>query len=229
MQCCTVTFSRRLIYKMEDSSSKDVKSMEKPPKQASTNMEVDVSINQYKFVQICTFVALFWFSVSNPQFAAQANSSFKHPAITPSNNAPLQYIHTKHPAISWKKLRNWNNKYGCRCKYKLQHYIAELFGPGHFVGLGHRLKSEIRTRTRTKEIVTFLHLDPKWSVSESFIFGENIVIHFIAILLQRPVYCFWRAHFHGQGVTRVTPDNFMYSLPTILPCCSGRSGARYFK
>jgi hypothetical protein len=51
----------------------------------------------------------------------------------------------------------------------------------------------------------------------------------IAILLQRPVYCFWRADFHGQGATRVTPDNFMYSLPTILPCCSGRSGARYFK
>jgi hypothetical protein len=39
----------------------------------------------------------------------------------------------------------------------------------------------------------------------------------IAILLQRPVYCFWRADFHGQGATRVTPDNFMYSLPTISP------------
>jgi hypothetical protein len=25
--------------------------------------------------------------------------------------------------------------------------LAELFGPGHFVGLGLRLKSEIRTRT----------------------------------------------------------------------------------
>jgi hypothetical protein len=33
--------------------------------------------------------------------------------------------------------------------------------------------------------------------------------HTIAILLQRPVYCFWRADFHGQGATRVTPDNFM--------------------
>jgi hypothetical protein len=41
---------------------------------------------------------------------------------------------------------------------------AELFGPGHFVGLGLRLKSEIRTRTRTQEIVTFLHLDPKLSI-----------------------------------------------------------------
>jgi hypothetical protein len=40
----------------------------------------------------------------------------------------------------------------------------------------------------------------------------------IAILLQRPVYCFWRADFHGQGTTLVTPDNLMYSLPTILPC-----------
>jgi hypothetical protein len=40
----------------------------------------------------------------------------------------------------------------------------------------------------------------------------------IAILLQRPVYCFWRADFHGQGATLVTPDNLMYSLPTILPC-----------
>jgi hypothetical protein len=28
-------------------------------------------------------------------------------------------------------------------------FSAELFGPGHFVGLGLRLKSEIRTRTRT--------------------------------------------------------------------------------
>jgi hypothetical protein len=27
---------------------------------------------------------------------------------------------------------------------------AELFGPGHFVGLGLRLKSEIRFRTRTR-------------------------------------------------------------------------------
>jgi hypothetical protein len=43
----------------------------------------------------------------------------------------------------------------CQCK-------AELFGHGHFVGLG--LKSEIRTRTL--EIVTFLHLDPKLSVNE---------------------------------------------------------------
>jgi hypothetical protein len=39
----------------------------------------------------------------------------------------------------------------------------------------------------------------------------------IAILLQRPVYCFWRADFHGQGATLVTPDNLMYSLPTISP------------
>jgi hypothetical protein len=31
----------------------------------------------------------------------------------------------------------------------------------------------------------------------------------IAILLQRPVYCFWRADFHGQGATLVTPDNLM--------------------
>jgi hypothetical protein len=50
------------------------------------------------------------------------------------------------------------------------HHRAELFGPGHFVGLGLklRLKSEIRTRAqaRTKEIVTFLHLDPKLSVNE---------------------------------------------------------------
>jgi hypothetical protein len=51
----------------------------------------------------------------------------------------------------------------------------------------------------------------------------------IAILLQRPVYCFWRADFHGQGATLVTPDTLMYYLPTILPCCSGRSGVRYFK
>jgi hypothetical protein len=49
--------------------------------------------------------------------------------------------------------------------------LSELFGPGHFVGLGLRLKSKIRTRTL--EIVTFLHLDPKLSVSESFIFGEQ--------------------------------------------------------
>jgi hypothetical protein len=28
--------------------------------------------------------------------------------------------------------------------------MAELFGPGHFVGLGLRLKSEIRTRTRAR-------------------------------------------------------------------------------
>jgi hypothetical protein len=27
---------------------------------------------------------------------------------------------------------------------------AELFGPGHFVGLGLRLKTEIRTRTRAR-------------------------------------------------------------------------------
>jgi hypothetical protein len=31
----------------------------------------------------------------------------------------------------------------------VQSHIAELFGPGHFVGLGLRLKSEIRTRART--------------------------------------------------------------------------------
>jgi hypothetical protein len=32
------------------------------------------------------------------------------------------------------------------------HYIVELFGPGHFIGLGLglRLKSEIRTRARTR-------------------------------------------------------------------------------
>jgi hypothetical protein len=42
--------------------------------------------------------------------------------------------------------------------------VVELFGPGHVVRLGLRLKSEIRTRT--KEIVTFLHLDPKLSVSQ---------------------------------------------------------------
>jgi WD40 repeat protein len=39
----------------------------------------------------------------------------------------------------------------------------------------------------------------------------------IAILLQRPVYCFWRADFHRQRATLVTPDNLMYSLPTTLP------------
>jgi hypothetical protein len=44
--------------------------------------------------------------------------------------------------------------------------MSELFGPGHFVGLGLRLKSEIRTRARTYEIVTFLQLDPKLSVNE---------------------------------------------------------------
>jgi hypothetical protein len=27
----------------------------------------------------------------------------------------------------------------------------------------------------------------------------------------------WRADFHGQGATLVTPDNVMYSLPTISP------------
>jgi hypothetical protein len=45
----------------------------------------------------------------------------------------------------------------------------------------------------------------------------------IAILLQRPVYCFWRADFHGQGATRVTPDNFMYSLPD-RPAAQGDRG-----
>jgi hypothetical protein len=39
----------------------------------------------------------------------------------------------------------------------------------------------------------------------------------IAILLQRPVYCFWRADFHEQGATLVTPDNLMYSLPLYRP------------
>jgi hypothetical protein len=48
--------------------------------------------------------------------------------------------------------------------------------------------------------------------------GEHhIYVSTIAILLQRPVYCFWRADFHGQGATRATPDNLMYSLPTISP------------
>jgi hypothetical protein len=41
---------------------------------------------------------------------------------------------------------------------------------------------------------------------------ENIIP---TILLQRPVYCFWRADFHGQGATLVTPDNLMYSLPKV--------------
>jgi hypothetical protein len=36
----------------------------------------------------------------------------------------------------------------------------------------------------------------------------------IAILLQRPVYCFWRADFHGQGATLIKQGN----MPTILPC-----------
>jgi hypothetical protein len=48
--------------------------------------------------------------------------------------------------------------------------------------------------------------------------GSKMTQQHIAILLQRPVYCFWRADFHGQGATHVTPDNLMYSLPTILPC-----------
>jgi hypothetical protein len=58
--------------------------------------------------------------------------------------------------------------------------------------------------------------------------GKFYVLHFggqiwlqsnsIAILLQRPVYCYWRADFQGQGATLVTPDNLKYSLPTILPC-----------
>jgi hypothetical protein len=40
--------------------------------------------------------------------------------------------------------------------------MAEQFGPGYFVGLGLRLKSEIRTRT--KEIVTFLHLTQNYLI-----------------------------------------------------------------
>jgi hypothetical protein len=43
-----------------------------------------------------------------------------------------------------------------------------------------------------------------------------MTLQHIAILLQRPVYCFWRADFHGQGATLVTPDNLMYSLPTMI-------------
>jgi hypothetical protein len=35
------------------------------------------------------------------------------------------------------------------CNY-FQLLISELFGPGHFVGLGLRLKSEIRTRTQAR-------------------------------------------------------------------------------
>jgi hypothetical protein len=46
-------------------------------------------------------------------------------------------------------------------------------------------------------------------------YNEKMLL--IAILLQRPVYCFWRADFHGQGATLVIPDNLMYSLPTISP------------
>jgi hypothetical protein len=49
----------------------------------------------------------------------------------------------------------------------------------------------------------------KWPILEFFIY-----INSIAILFQRPVYCFWRADFHGQGATLVTPDNLM---PTISP------------
>jgi hypothetical protein len=45
-----------------------------------------------------------------------------------------------------------------------------LFGPGHFVRLRLRLKSEIRT-----QIGTYFLLDPKLSVSELFVFGEHIV------------------------------------------------------
>jgi hypothetical protein len=37
-------------------------------------------------------------------------------------------------------------QFSVTCK---QRSAAELFGPGHFVGLGLRLKSEIRTRART--------------------------------------------------------------------------------
>jgi hypothetical protein len=55
--------------------------------------------------------------------------------------------------------------------------MPELFGPGYFVGLGLGLRQKSEIWTRTYEIVTFLYLDPKLSVSESFIFGENIVIH----------------------------------------------------
>jgi hypothetical protein len=55
------------------------------------------------------------------------------------------------------------------------------------------------------------HKEEPWAISL-----ENISCS-IAILLQGPVYCFWRADFHGQGATLVTPDNLMYSLPTILP------------
>jgi hypothetical protein len=34
-------------------------------------------------------------------------------------------------------------------------------------------------------------------------------------ILSEHTCCFWRADFHGQGATLVTPDNLMYSLPTI--------------
>jgi hypothetical protein len=68
-------------------------------------------------------------------------------------------------------------------------------------------------------------LNPRFGIS----IDPEKIRYSIAILLQRPVYCFWRADFHGQGATLVTPDTLMDSLPTILPCCSGRSGVRYFK
>jgi hypothetical protein len=42
----------------------------------------------------------------------------------------------------------------------------------------------------------------------------------IAILLQRPVYCFWRADFHGQGATLVTPDNGALVGLWTRPCPS---------
>lgn len=93
----------------EDGGSKDVnkkrdKSMENPQKQESTNMELGVSIN-HQPVQVCTFTLLICgFESSSqgqqkhPRFAAKSNSSPRR-ALTPSNNALLQYMHTKHNAL----------------------------------------------------------------------------------------------------------------------------------
>jgi hypothetical protein len=94
-------------------------------------------------------------------------------------------------------------------------YVWNSIGNWSVSGFELRLKRNILKYLINYYLPSGLFVIVSWVRIHSIILSHTV--SHIAILLQRPVYCFWRADFHGQGATLVPPDNLIYSLPTISP------------